>query len=32
MHTKNIAQSTSLFQKVEEGIFILHRENESDDF
>ena len=32
MREENIARSASLFQEVEEGVFILHKENESDDY
>ena len=32
MNTKNIAESTSLFQEVEEGIFVFQKENESTDY
>ena len=32
MYSKNSAQSTSLFQEVEEGIFVFQKENESDDY
>jgi len=32
MYSKNNAQSSSLFQEVEEGILVLRKENESDDY
>ena len=32
MNTKNIAESTSLFHEVEEGIFVFQKENESTDY
>ena len=32
MREENIARSASLFQEVEEGVFILHKENESNDY
>ena len=32
MYSKNSAQSTSLFQEVEEGIFVFQKENESNDY